>query len=84
MDSVKVGRLEIRLKGVSPDVARSAVAGLGHEVLNRLSERSGPRREQGARTVDRIDLGRLETVRGASPSDLRREIAARVVGSIGP
>ena len=84
MDSVKVDRLQIRVKGVSPEVARSAAAGLGNEVLSRLSERSGTLREDGARNVGRIDLGTLETVRGANSSDLRRAIAARVVGSIRP
>ncbi len=82
MDSVKVDRLEIRVKGVSPEVARSAAAGLGNEMLSRLSERSGPPREEAAKRVGRIDLGTLEAVRGASSSDLRRAIAARVVGSI--
>lgn len=84
MDSVKVDRLEIRVKGVSPEVARSAAAGLGNEVLSRLSERSGPSREETPKNVGRIDLGTLETVRGASSSDLRRAMAARVVGSIRP
>lgn len=79
MDSVEIKRLEIRLRGVSPEVARSAVAGLGNEVLGLLAERSG---EGAARKVGSIELGRLETARGASPSELRRAIAARVVGSI--
>jgi hypothetical protein len=79
MDSVEINRLEIRVRGVSPEVARSAVAGLGNEVLGQLAERSA---EVAARKVGRIDLGKLETVRGARPSELRRAIAARVVRSI--
>ena len=81
MESVKVDRLEIRLKGISPEVARSAAAGLGTEVLGQLSKRSGPLRREPART---IDLGTLGTVRGMGSSDLRRAIAARVVRSITP
>lgn len=84
MDSVKVDRLEIRIKGVPTEVARSAAAGLGNEVLSRLSERPGPPREEAARRFGRIDLGTLEAVRGASSSDLRRAIAARVAGAIRP
>ena len=82
MKSVKVDRLEIRLKGISPEVARSAAAGLGNEVLGQLSERSGPSRKKPTKTISRIDLGTLETVRGTGSSDLRRAIAAKVVESI--
>ncbi len=82
MKSVKVDRLEVRLKGISPEVARSAAAGLGNEVLDQLSKRSGPSRKGPAKTVGRIDLGTLEIVRGTGSSDLRRAIAARVVESI--
>jgi hypothetical protein len=81
MQSVKVDRLEIRLKGTSPGVARSAAAGLGNEVLGQLSKRSGPSEKKPAKT---IDLGTLETVRGTRSSDLRRAIAARIVESITP
>lgn len=84
MDSYKVGRLEIRVKGVPPEVARSAVAGLGSEVLSRLSERPAPSKERVTRRVGRIDLGTLEAARDAGSADLRREIAARVAGSIEP
>lgn len=82
MKSVKVDRLEIRLKGISPEVARSAATGLGNEALGQLSKRSGPSRKESAKTIGRIDLGTLETVRGTDSSDLRRAIAARVVESI--
>ena len=83
MDSYKVDRLEIRVKSVPPEVARSAVAGLGSEVLSRLSERPGLPRGASPKNIDRIDLGTLEAARGAGSADLRREIAARVAGSIG-
>lgn len=82
MESVKVDRLEIRLRGTSPEVARSAAAGLGNEVLVQLSRRSGPLRKETARTIGRIDLGTLETLRGKGSSDLRRVIAASIVRSI--
>ena len=82
MKSVKVDRLEIRLKGISTEVARSAAAGLGNEVLSQLSERPGPLPKGPAKTIGRIDLGTLETVRGTGSSDLRRAIAAKVVESI--
>jgi hypothetical protein len=80
MKSVKVDRLEIRLKCISPEVARSAAAGLGNEVLGQLSER--PRPLPKGKTIGRIDLGTIVTVRGRGSSDLRRAIAAKVVESI--
>jgi hypothetical protein len=79
VDSIEIDRLEIRVRGVSSEVARSAVAGLGNEVLGLLAERPG---ERAARKVVRMDLGKLESVRDANSSHLRRAIAARVVGSI--
>lgn len=82
MKSVKVDRLEIRLKGISSEVARSAAAGLGNEVLDQLSERPGPLPKETAKTIGRIDLGTMETLRGRDSSDLRRAIAAKVVESI--
>jgi hypothetical protein len=82
MESVKIDRLEVRLKGISPEVARSAAASLGTEVLGQLSKRSGPLRNEPATTISRIDLGTLETERDTGSSDLRRTIAARVVKSI--
>lgn len=82
MKSVKVDRLEIRLKGISPEVARSTAAGLGNEVLGQLSERSGPSRKESAKSISRVDLGTLETVRGAGSSGLRRAIAAEIVKSV--
>ena len=82
MKSVKVDRLEIRLKGISPEVARSSAAGLGNEVLGQLSERPGQLPKGPAKTIGRIDSGTLETAQGTCSSDLRRVIAARVVKSI--
>ena len=82
MKSVKVDRLEIRLKGISPEVARSAATGLGNEVLGQLSERPRPLPKGPAKTIGRIDSGTLETAQGTGSSDLRRVIAARVVKSI--
>jgi hypothetical protein len=82
MNSVKVDRLEIHLKGVSPEVARSTVAGLGNEVIGQLSEQPGPSRGKPPKTMARIDLGALEAARGASSSDLRRALASRIVKAI--
>ena len=82
MKSIKVDRLEIRLKGISPEVARSAAAGLGNEVLGQLSKRSGPSQKGSAKSTGRIDLGTLETARGAGSSGLRRAIAAEIARSI--
>ena len=82
MKSVKVDRLEIRLKGVSSEVARSAVAGLGNEVLGQLSKQPRASRERLAKTIGRVELGTLRTARGTSSSELRRAVATRIASSI--
>ncbi len=82
MKSVKVDRLEIHLKGVSSEVARSAVAGLGNEVLGQLSKQSGPTQKKLPKHVERVDVGTLKTARGTSSSELRRAVAIRIARSI--
>ena len=37
--NVHIENLQIRLQGVAPEVARTAVGGLGHELLGQLSTR---------------------------------------------
>lgn len=82
MQSVRIDRLEIHLKGIPSVVARSTAAGLGDELLDQLFRQPQSLPRKHAANIDRIDLGTLQAARGASPSDLRKEVAARVVTSL--
>jgi hypothetical protein len=66
--SINIDRLQIRLKGVSPESARAAAGDLGRELMGELATpRHGGERERTA---------------SGSPSALRRTIAARIAAAI--
>lgn len=81
MTDIEIGRLEIRLKGVSRQAAGDAVAGLGEELLRRLDDAgtAGDLRPGGA---GRIDPGPIRCGRKASPAELRRAIAIEIARSV--
>ena len=80
---ISVERLEIRLKGISPQRARAAVDGLGHQLLGRLAE-ARPGLSGGGRSikVGRIDAGTFRTSAGTSASDLQTLIARKIAAAI--
>ncbi|MFQ5793437.1 MAG: hypothetical protein ACE5JP_00100 [Candidatus Bipolaricaulia bacterium] len=82
MTNIKIDRLEIRLKDISPQVARSSVAGLGHELLKQLAKQHGLLRKKHAINISKIDSGAFRTSTGTSAFDLRRMIAGRISESI--
>ncbi len=82
--NVRIERLEIRLKGISPQAARAAVSDLGRELASRLA---GPRNlPDGNRAVkiSRIEAGVFRLSGDTTPSELRRAIARRIAASIEP
>lgn len=82
MTSIKIDRLEIRLKGISSRMARLSVAGLGHELQKQLAKHSGLLKEKHTININKIDSGALKTSKATNYSDLRRVIAGRIAGSI--
>jgi hypothetical protein len=78
--SIEIDRLEIRLKGVSPESARAAVGDLGRDVLGQLAQQG--QRPAPTGTIDRVDAGSARLTSGATPSELRETIAGRIVRSI--
>jgi hypothetical protein len=82
VQSVRIDRLEIHLKGIPSTVARSAVTGLDNELLDQLSKQPELLQKRHAGTIGRIDLGTMQAARGVSPSDLRRAVATRVAASL--
>lgn len=78
--SIEIDRLEIRLKGIAPESARAAVGDLGREVLRQLAQQGEG--HKGTGNIDRVDAGSVRLTSGATPSELRSTIAARIAGSI--
>lgn len=80
--SITIDRLDIRLKGVSPQSARAAVGDLGRELLGQLATpRDLPGRQRTGK-IDYVDSGTVQLASGTAPSELRRTIAGSIAVSI--
>lgn len=82
MTTLKIDRLEIRSKGISPQGARTLAGGLGNELLKRLAQQQPLLRKKRTINIGKIDSGTLQTSRNSSSSDLRGMIAGKIVESI--
>lgn len=87
--SIQIERLEIRLKGVSPQAARAAAGHLGADVLSQLDDLphllphlAGHRRAAGTVNINRLDAGTLRLTGTASAGALRQMIARAVASAI--
>lgn len=82
--NIHIDQLQIRLRGVSPVVARSAASELGQELLDQLARSA--QRDGRSRTgqTDEIDIGTVTLSGAAEPPVLRKVIAQHVAASIFP
>jgi hypothetical protein len=80
--NINIDRLQIRLKGVSPHLARAAVSGLGHDLLGQLAS-SGQFPDGGGNvTTGEINIETVRLSGETGPAELRRVIAQNVAASI--
>lgn len=80
--SIHIDRLQIRLKGISPESARAAVGDLGRELMGQLATPSrGPNRQRTG-NIDHLDSGTVHLTAGTTPSALRETLASRIAVSI--
>ena len=82
MRGIKIDRLEIRLKGIPPEVVRDSVTGLGNELLMKLSKQDSLSRERRAVRINEIDSGTFRTSGDTNFSELRGMIANKIAESI--
>ena len=82
MPGIRIDRIEVRLRGVSPGFVRALSEGLGNEVLEQLIRERLFLNEKPGGKINRIDPDTLKISMHESPSDLRRMIAGRIVESI--
>lgn len=81
--SIKIDRLEIRLKGISPQAARVTFAGIGNELMEQLVKRHNLLKGEHPAYIEKIDSGTMKIERNTNSSDLRRQVAARIANSVG-
>ena len=79
---INIERLEIRLRGISPELARSAVRGLGQTLLGELSPAQNLSGDKRAIKIGNIDPGTVHLAAGTRPNELRSAIAGSIAASI--
>ena len=82
MQGIRIDRLEVLIRGVSPDLVRLASDRMGNEVLEQLIQGHLYESAKPGGRIKRIRPDVLKIGKYESPSDLRRMIAHRVVESM--
>lgn len=80
--NVHIDRLEIRMKGISPEAARASASGLGSEVLEGLGSIANANQSKRDTRIGKVDAGNLKVDGATGPTELRRRMAEQVVRSI--
>ena len=79
---VKIGRLNLNFKGVSPQNSKYLANGLGNEILNQFVKNREIQKNKSGRNIKNIDAGRLRIGRNETISDLRRSIATKISSEV--
>ena len=79
---IKINRLEIHIKNISPEVAHESIPGLGEELMEQLSFRKDKLRKNNEANIDKIDSGKEITGKETGSFYLRKMIAGRIAESI--
>lgn len=88
--TVRIGRLDLDLRGLAPDAAEAAARALGPALARALTERPASDignpglaiRDSRFRSADRIDAGRIESPALPDRHDLAARIARRIVQAL--
>jgi hypothetical protein len=77
---INIDRMQIRVRGVAPQVVRAATGDLGHELMQRLAAPSAISRKGQVR-VDQVECGTLKGD-AETAAELRERMVNRIVSSI--
>ena len=80
-NEISINRLNLRSRGIPPQIARSAIEGLGQEVMNNLAQQGLVQPGQKIQLGD-LNLGRLRLQRRGNANELRTEIARVITSAI--
>ena len=75
---IHIENLQIRLKNVSPERARSVGSNLGNEILRHIAD--GTKQNTGARRIEKLDGGTVKSEKGTA--DLQSRIARKIAALI--
>ncbi|NJK65319.1 MAG: hypothetical protein HC941_01185 [Microcoleus sp. SU_5_3] len=73
-NEIAINRINLRTRGIPPEIARSAVDGLGQEVMQNLVEQGVVNHGQIIQLSD-LNLETLSLTKVGDATELRREIA---------
>jgi len=82
MKHVKIERLNLRLRGVSPHNARAAVNGLGLEILSQLADQRSNTQVSGSHRLDELHIGKIRLNQHASLITIRTRLAREIGNAI--
>lgn len=73
-NEISINRIDLRTRGIPPEIARSAVEGLGQEVMQNLVQQGVVNPGQMIQLGD-LNLETLSLVKVGDATEIRREIA---------
>ncbi|HAG81444.1 MAG TPA: hypothetical protein DCL61_09780 [Cyanobacteria bacterium UBA12227] len=80
-NEIHLNHINLRSRGIPPQIARSAIEGLGQEVMNNLAQQGLVQPGQKIQLGD-LNLGRLRLQRRGDANELRTEIARVITSAI--
>jgi hypothetical protein len=82
MKHVRVGHINLRLRGISLRLARSAIPGLSHQIRRQLPRQGISRRAGSSRHINQINPSPIQIRAGVHTAELNRKIAQAIANSI--
>jgi len=79
---IRIDRMTVRLRGVSPDVARDLGGAIGRDLIRELSRQTPVAGRRPSGRVDAIDSGRATVAAGSTAADLRGTIVNRIARAV--
>jgi hypothetical protein len=79
---ISIDKINIRLKGVSPQETRIVSNGLGNQILQVLSESPSLQSKSIPQSIVTLEAGTIQTSRDTSPDTIKKRIAAQISHSL--
>lgn len=82
--NLKIDKLNIRIKGISPETIRASIDGIDKEILQEFVNQNKGLQEKNIKNikVNKMELGTIKTTSDVDSSNLRKLIIKSVVQSL--
>lgn len=77
---IRIDKLDIRIRGLSPQIARASIDGLGKGLLEEITKKhiGNNLNDKNHIKINSIDLGNIKTGKDANPSKIRSTIVDNI------